>query len=405
MMMALDSNQTSDLNQLLNTFFDKGATGMGRMMGVDLDLHSFKCLLNAQWSNLPERFENDAPIIGLSQLKASTKESIVLFLKSKQGLVLADLMLGGAGVPTDDSLSDMQVSALGEALNQMISGAVQGVNPQLKTPLAMTHTEAHIQDNENLLSYTTPFQTDPFYSIQGTWLLNDHAGLNETIDFVALLSESFAESLVGLMAPPQSNVVTPTKDVATTSASPTGVSDANPGINAQRTAYASVGAIAEEQTLGQSNAAQAGYASSGSYGTGAPSSQQNGILADTYTGTRPGASPPKAPQAGAQVQPIQYEGFDPNTPCVYGDQQENMSLLMDINLNLHVELGRTHLSIKNILELTRGSVVELDRVAGEAVDLYANGKLIARGEVVVIEDNFGLRVTSIVSPADRLKGL
>ena len=73
---------------------------------------------------------------------------------------------------------------------------------------------------------------------------------------------------------------------------------------------------------------------------------------------------------------------------------------MDINLNLHVELGRTHLSIKNILELTRGSVVELDRVAGEAVDLYANGKLIARGEVVVIEDNFGLRVTSIVSPAD-----
>jgi flagellar motor switch protein FliN/FliY len=401
MMMALDSNQTSDLTQLLNTFFDKGAKGMGRMMGVDLELHSFKCLLNAQWSDLPERFENDAPIIGLSQLKASTKESIVLFLKRKQGLVLADLMLGGAGVPTDDSLSDMQVSALGEALNQMISGAVQGVNPQLKIPLAMTHTEAHIQDNENLLSYTTPFQTDPFYSIQGTWLLNDHAGLNETIDFVALLSESFAESLVGLMAPPQGNVVTPTKDVATTR----GVSEASTSINTQRTTYASVGSIAEEQALGQSGAAQAGYASSGSYGSGISTPQQNGVLADTYTGTRSKASPPKAPQAGAQVQPIQYGGFDPNTPSVYGDQQENMSLLMDINLNLHVELGRTHLSIKNILELTRGSVVELDRVAGEAVDLYANGKLIARGEVVVIEDNFGLRVTSIISPVDRLKGL
>jgi flagellar motor switch protein FliN len=236
--------------------------------------------------------------------------------------------------------------------------------------------------------------------------LNDHAGLNETIDFVALLRESFAESLVALMAPAQSNAVTPTKDVATTtSAFPTSVSDANPAIDGQKTAYASVGAIAEEQAIGQSNTAQTGYASSGSYGSGAPTSQQNGILADAYTGTRPGASAPKAPQAGAQVQPIQYGAFDPNTPSAYGDQQENMSLLMDINLNLHVELGRTHLSIKNILELTRGSVVELDRVAGEAVDLYANGKLIARGEVVVIEDNFGLRVTSIVSPAERLKGL
>jgi flagellar motor switch protein FliN/FliY len=392
MMMALDSNQTSDLNQLLNTFFDKGAKGMGMMMGVDLELKSFNSILNAQWLDLSERFENDDPIIGLSQLKGSTTEPIVLFLKSKQGLILADLMLGGAGVPTDDPLSDMQVSALGEALNQMISGAVQGVNSQLKSPLAMAHTEAHIQTNENLINYTKPFQMAPFYSIQGTWLLNDHAGLNESIDFVALVSESFAQVLVNLLAPPQANAVTPTKDVATTTAASTGVVEAVQGIDTQAPVYATVGAVAEEQALGQGvgqATGQAGSASSTPYGN-IPSS---------------GTSAPKAPNAGTHVQPINYGAFDANTPSIQGDQQENMSLLMDINLNLHVELGRTHLSIKNILELTRGSVVELDRVAGEAVDLYANGKLIARGEVVVIEDNFGLRVTSIVSPADRLKGL
>ena len=78
---------------------------------------------------------------------------------------------------------------------------------------------------------------------------------------------------------------------------------------------------------------------------------------------------------------------------------------MDVCLNLTVELGRTELPIEDILELTRGSVIELNRVAGEPVDLYANGKMIAKGEVVVIEDNFGLRITSIVSPADRLRGL
>ncbi len=407
MMMALDSNQTSDLNQLFNTFFDKGAKGMGMMMGVDLELKSFKSLLNAQWLDLPERFENDAPVIGLSQLKGATTEPIVLFLKSKQGLILADLMLGGAGVPTDDPLSDMQVSALGEALNQMISGAVQGVNPQLKTPLAMAHTEAHIQTNENLINYTKPFQMAPFYSIQGTWLLNDHAGLNENIDFVALVSESFAENLVALLAPPQGNTVTPTKDVATTTGASSGITEAVQGIDAQAPAYASVGAVAEEAGVG--TVQQAAPPSSIPYGgipsTGTPVIQQNGTLADAYTGNSTGTSTPKAPNAGTHVQPIHYGTFDVNTPSIQGDQQENMSLLMDINLNLHVELGRTHLSIKNILELTRGSVVELDRVAGEAVDLYANGKLIARGEVVVIEDNFGLRVTSIVSPVDRLKGL
>ena len=78
---------------------------------------------------------------------------------------------------------------------------------------------------------------------------------------------------------------------------------------------------------------------------------------------------------------------------------------MDVKLQLTVELGRAVLPIKKVLELTRGSIIELEKVAGEPVELYANGKLIAYGEVVVIEDNFGLRITSITNPDERLKGL
>jgi flagellar motor switch protein FliN len=104
------------------------------------------------------------------------------------------------------------------------------------------------------------------------------------------------------------------------------------------------------------------------------------------------------------VQPVQFSSFDNHTPLT-GEANKNLDLVLDITLNLSVELGKTQLSIKEVLELTRGSVIELDRIAGEPVDLYANGKLIAKGEVVVIEDNFGLRITSIASPADRLKGL
>jgi flagellar motor switch protein FliN len=104
------------------------------------------------------------------------------------------------------------------------------------------------------------------------------------------------------------------------------------------------------------------------------------------------------------VQPVQFQSFDTgNSPQPV--HNKNLDLVMDVKLNLTVELGRSELPIKDVLELTRGSVIELNRIAGEAVDLYVNGKMIAKGEVVIIEDNFGLRITSIISPADRLKGL
>lgn len=112
----------------------------------------------------------------------------------------------------------------------------------------------------------------------------------------------------------------------------------------------------------------------------------------------------QSPQNPVTVQPVEFPSFDSHVPA-YGSINKNLELVMDVCLNLTVELGRTELPIKEVLELTRGSVIELNRVAGESVDLFANGKMIAKGEVVVIEDNFGLRITSIVSPADRLRGL
>ena len=82
-----------------------------------------------------------------------------------------------------------------------------------------------------------------------------------------------------------------------------------------------------------------------------------------------------------------------------------MDLILDIPLEVTVELGRVRMLIKDVLELSSGSIIELDRVAGEPVDLLVNGRLIAKGEVVVIEDNFGVRLTEIISPAERVSGL
>ena len=104
------------------------------------------------------------------------------------------------------------------------------------------------------------------------------------------------------------------------------------------------------------------------------------------------------------VQPVQFASFE-DLDQVQGPQNQNLNILLDVKLQLTVELGRTELPIKKVLELTKGSIITLNKAAGEPVELFANGKLIAYGEVVVIEDNFGLRITHITDPAKRLSSL
>ena len=117
----------------------------------------------------------------------------------------------------------------------------------------------------------------------------------------------------------------------------------------------------------------------------------------------PGAFEPeeKHEDKTVTVQPVQFASFE-DLDQVQGPPNQNLNILLDVKLQLTVELGKTELPIKKVLELTKGSIVTLNNAAGEPVELYANGKLIAYGEVVVIEDNFGLRITHITDPARRL---
>jgi len=109
------------------------------------------------------------------------------------------------------------------------------------------------------------------------------------------------------------------------------------------------------------------------------------------------------PGMGAQnVQSVQFPNLNPQSG---GSEQGNIGLLMDVYMEMTVELGRTRRLIKDILGMGEGTIIELDKLAGEPVDILVNHKLIARGEVVVIDENFGVRVTEIVSPMDRVEGM
>ncbi len=104
-------------------------------------------------------------------------------------------------------------------------------------------------------------------------------------------------------------------------------------------------------------------------------------------------------RANIQVRPVQFQNLEQEFAA---QGSGNISLLLDIYMQLTVELGRTRMQIKEILGLGEGSIIELEKLAGEPVDLLVNGKLIAKGEVVVIDENFGVRVTEIVSPHERI---
>jgi flagellar motor switch protein FliN/FliY len=104
----------------------------------------------------------------------------------------------------------------------------------------------------------------------------------------------------------------------------------------------------------------------------------------------------------ANVQSVQYPSLSPQTTS---QEPGNIGLIMDVFMEMTVELGRTRKSIKDILSMGEGTIIELDKLAGEPVDILVNHKLIAKGEVVVIDENFGVRVTEIVSTIDRISDL
>jgi flagellar motor switch protein FliN/FliY len=97
--------------------------------------------------------------------------------------------------------------------------------------------------------------------------------------------------------------------------------------------------------------------------------------------------------------------MDPKTEKSGGESSRRLDMLLDVPLEVNVELGRTRMTIQDLLTLGPGSVIELDKVAGEALDILVNGRLVARGEAVVVNDKFGIRITDIVSPQERIQRL
>jgi flagellar motor switch protein FliN len=137
-----------------------------------------------------------------------------------------------------------------------------------------------------------------------------------------------------------------------------------------------------------------------------PSQEEQDAMAAEWAAALAEAKPAEVAEevqsAPEQVAPASFANFSPTPGNMPGS---DINMILDIPVQLTVELGRTRIPIKNILQLAQGSVVELDALAGEPMDVLVNGYLIAQGEVVVVNDKFGIRLTDIVTPSERMRRL
>ncbi len=304
----------------------------------------------------------DAPkTIIMVQFVKGIFTTALYIVKNSDVRKLAGMMLGSTEEGSDEELTELQLGAVGELMSQMMNSAATGMASVLHETVEINNPEVIAYSSDMLAQCLPKVLSEPFVLTN----LQMKANQETVLEMMELRVSSELKEQVALFMSIDAARGGP--EMATMDAA---------ARDMEAPASAQISAHAEPQP------AMAGTAT-----PHARSAVGSGVHVDPVT-----------------VRPVEFGSFD-HQPNVYGEENKNLSLVMDVTLNLTVELGRTELPIKDVLELTRGSVIELDRIAGEPVDLMANGKLIAKGEVVVIEDNFGLRITSIISPAERLRGL
>jgi len=272
----------------------------------------------------------------------------VLAIREQDALIIADLMMGGDGLNPPTELNELYMSAVSEAMNQMMGGVATSMSTMFRKKIDIAPPNVNLIDFAVASSISNAVGTDDnivrvAFRMEVEDLIDSEIMQILPID----VAKEMVDSLMNAVQPPPA-------------AAP----------------------VAEAPKTADTSASQAQTAKA-----------QQQVAA---------ASVAKQHIQPVNVQPVQF------APLVQGTMpvtDTNIDLIMDVPLQVTVELGRTRKLIRDILELAPGSVVELDKLAGEPVDILVNGKLIAKGEVVVIDENFGVRITDIISPLERTYSL
>ncbi len=366
----LSSIEQDALGEIGNITFGSAATALSTLLGKKVDITTPHVTL-VRRSELGDIFPK--PHVAVSVQYVDGFEGInSLVIRTKDAQVIADLMLGGEGEITTEELNEIHISAVQEAMNQMMGSSATSMSTIFNRLVNISPPGIDILDvsNGDGIDHIPP--DNIFIKI------SFHLTIGDLIDstIMQLLPVSFAKQMVSTLMGEAEPEVEPTSSASAQTA-PSGT-ETNAFVETEV-------APAMEQPVMQAPAPQ--------------------VQAPIYEQPMPQEPVMQSSSINknVNVQPVQFANF--NQPVYSQTDQTNLNLLLDIPLKVTVELGRTQKQIKDILELSQGSIIELDKLAGEPVDILVNNKLIAKGEVVVIDENFGVRVTDIVSQWDRIQKL
>ena len=319
----------------------------------------------AEWDDVCEAYEKPCVFIRIGYT-VGLEGSNILVLKEQDVKIITDLMMGGDGTNVDCELGELHLSAISEAMNQMMGSAATSMSSMLNKVIDISPPQAELIDLQETIdeSQIDEFLSDEFLKISfrlevGDLIDSDIMQLYP-ISFAKELCENVTENMKEDADQTAGGTPQPTPQEAAPKAAPTGAP--------------MMGQMAAGQPMITASPMQMGMPQMGGPMMNQDMSQMYGQQVN--------------------VQPAQFQPFAGNIPVGYGP--ENIDLIMDVPLEVTVELGRTSKSIKEILDFTPGTIIDLNRIAGEPIDVLVNGKYVAKGEVVIIEESYGIRITDIV---------
>ncbi|KUF25634.1 flagellar motor switch phosphatase FliY [Bacillus sp. G1(2015b)] len=341
----LSAMEQDAIGEIGNISFGSSATALSTLLNQKVEITT-PTVTVIQKSKLNEEFPHPYVAIEVNYTEGFSASNL-LVIQQTDAAVIADLMMGGDGTNADPSLSEIHLSAVQEAMNQMMGSAATSMSTVFNKKIDISPPRVE------LLDVKEGEGTDRIPAEEMLVKVSFRLTIGELIDsnIMQLYPITFAKDLIAELTVP-ANEEEPVQEAQ--------VSTPEPQLAASQT-------------------------------QSAPAQQ---------------AAPPKRqakPAAPVNVAPVEFEAF--SEPQHTTSQLGNLDMLMDIPLSITVELGRTQRSVKEVLELSAGSIIELDKLAGEPVDILVNKRIVAKGEVVVIDENFGVRVTDILSQSERLSNL
>ena len=352
----------------------------------------------ATWNNLLTEYEKPCVFIQI-KYTVGLDGTNILVLKEHDVKVITDLMMGGDGTNTEGELGELHLSAISEAMNQMMGSAATSLSTMLKTTIDISPPESSLLDLTAVKNGEdiSPFLGGMFVKISFRMQIDDLVDSSimqlYPIEFARKLVDTFINTQMGgsgsdaaKLAEDVQSMETPSPD----SGQAAGQMNMNAmGMNPQM-GINGMGMNPQMGMNGMGMNPQMGMNGMGmNPQMGMPMMGMNPQMGMPMMGMNPQMGMPNV-----NVQPAQFQNFSADGRTMPG--QENIGLIMDVPLDVTVELGRTTKSISEILNFAPGTIIELDRIAGEPIDVLVNGKFVARGEVVVIEESFGVRVTEII---------